>query len=351
MEFDGLRRDVGHVEFGQHFFCGFGIVVGGTAHQRKTSERNQRVDRGAVIFKEVFVDGGSAVQARCKAGDDAQSARFEGCDHAVVVTGVVGQQVRAQHQQTHRAMDGSLGGRGQGAGVFAEAAFHARVVDAHFRVFNRRLGFEHAAQVFALAAGAAIDHMADQVEHVGIGAAQPVLQGHEIGTHILRCAGDEAQHLWNAAQHLELGGTTGAVLFFFATQFFQQGHGAAGGLAHVKVAQARQLHHLGGRGHANHRVAAIAALAQGGQDGQKVVFQKQHARHDDVRLGNVGLAALDGGFVVGKFGRGVQGQVQAGHFACQAVARTLGGTGQMRVHGDDGHPHRCVATLGHGVSG
>ena len=70
-----------------------------------------------------------------------------------------------------------------------------------------------------------------------------------------------------------------------------------------------------------------------------------------MRLGNVGFAALDGGFVVGKFGRGVQGQVQAGHFARQAVARTLGGTGQMRVHGDDGHPHRCVATLGHGVSG
>ena len=82
-----------------------------------------------------------------------------------------------------------------------------------------------------------------------------------------------------------------------------------------------------------------------------MVFQKQHARHDDVGLGNVGFAALDGGFVVGKFGGCVQGQLQTGYFAGQAVARALGGAGQMGVHGDDGHPHRCGWGLDPGVSG
>ena len=262
-----MRGDVGHVELGQHFFGGFGVVVGRPPDQRKTGERNQRVDGGAAVFEEVFVDGGSAVQARRKAGHDAQTARFEGGDHTVIVPGIVGQQVRAQHQQAHRAFDRALGGGGQHTGVFAEAAFEAWVVDTHFGVFDGRLGLEHTAQVFALAIGAAINHMAHQVEDVLVRAAQPVLQGHEIGAHILRRTGDEAQHLGNAAQHLELGGATGAALFFFATQLFQQGHGAAGGLAHVKVAQPGQLHHLSGRGHANHGVAVVAPLAQGGQDG------------------------------------------------------------------------------------
>jgi hypothetical protein len=33
-----------------------------------------------------------------------------------------------------------------------------------------------------------------------------------------------------------------------AAQLFEQGHGAAGGLAHVELAQTRELHHFAGTG-------------------------------------------------------------------------------------------------------
>ena len=143
--------------------------------------------------------------------------------------------------------------------------------------------------------------MANQVEHVFVGAAKPVLQRHEVGAYILRSARNKAQHLRNAAQHFHLRCTAGRGFFFVAPQLFQQGHGATGGLVHVKLAKARQLDDFAGRHHANHGIAVFTAGPQVVQNWQEVVFQEEHACHHDVCLCNVGLATRNGGVVTSIF--------------------------------------------------
>ena len=56
----------------------------------------------------------------------------------------------------------------------------------------------------ALARGIAIDQRPDHRDDILFRSCQPVLQREEIGAHILRGAGDEAQDLGQAAQHLHL---------------------------------------------------------------------------------------------------------------------------------------------------
>jgi len=116
-----------------------------------------------------------------------------------------------------------------------------------------------------------------------------------------------------------------------------------GGLGHVEVAQARELDHLGGRGHADHGVALLASRLQRGQDGQEVVFHEEHAGHDDVGAGDVFNAAFDGGVVASVFGRGVQGEREARDLVFQRALCALDGTGQVRVHGDHHQPHGQLA--------
>ena len=54
-----VRRDIGHIEFGQHFFGGAGVVVGRATHQREAGERNNCVHRGLAVFQEIRINGGT----------------------------------------------------------------------------------------------------------------------------------------------------------------------------------------------------------------------------------------------------------------------------------------------------
>ena len=231
-------------------------------------------------------------------------------------------------------------------GRFRIAPSHTRVVEADFGVMDGRFHLDATAQAAPGAIGAAVDHMAHQIEHVLVRAAHPVLHCQEVGAHVLRRAWNKAQHLRQAAQHLHLRRTPGGGLFFAAAQFFQQRHRAAGGLAHIELAQARELGDFGGRGDANHGVALHAPGAQIVQDGQEMVFQKQHASHHDVRLGDIGLAARNPLVVARVFRRGVQTQAQARKFVGQGPTGALHRTRQVRVHGHDHELDRRVWALG-----
>ena len=204
----------------------------------------------------------------------------------------------------------------------------------------------------ALASGAAVDHMPHEIEHVLVGTTQPVLQRDEVGPHVLRSAGDEAQHLRQAAQHLHLRGTAGGwlVLALLAptAKLLEQRHRAAGRLAHVEVAQPGEAGDLGRRGHADHRVAMVAACLQRGQDRQEMVLQEQHAGDHDVGRLDVGDAARGGGVVPGIFGRRMQREVQAGKLAAQAGPGPLDRAGKVGVHRHDGQPQ---GHAGHGAPG
>ena len=76
------------------------------------------------------------------------------------------------------------------------------------------------------------------------------------------------------------------------------------------------------------------------QDGQEMVFQKQHARHHDVGRGDVRFATSNQRVVTGIFRRGVQTERQARKLAAQSLAGAMDRTGQVRVHGHDHHLDR-----------
>ncbi len=79
------------------------------------------------------------------------------------------------------------------------------MIDAGLWVFGRLADLQRAAQHAPLAIGIAVDEEAHEIGDVLLGPGQPVLQGQEIGAHILGRARDEAQDLRQPAQHLHAG--------------------------------------------------------------------------------------------------------------------------------------------------
>ena len=65
------------------------------------------------MFIEKLVNRRAAVQAGGKGWNHPHAFGFQGRNHAVVMAGVVRQQVRAQDQNTHGAGRGSAAGRWQ----------------------------------------------------------------------------------------------------------------------------------------------------------------------------------------------------------------------------------------------
>ena len=347
LELDRGHGEIGHVEFGQDVFGRLRVVVGRATDQRKTGQRNDGVDGRPAVIEEERVDRGARVEAGCKARHHPQTARFHGGDHAVVVVGIAGQQVRPHQQQADAAALAGGGHAGQVGELGGHAGRHARVVDAELGVFNRRLRLDDAAQHLARAVGIAVDQELHHVRDVRFRARQPVLQGQEIGAHVLRGARDEAQDLRQPAQHLHLLRTGGgfdarfvALGFGLATQALEHRHRPSGRRAHVELAHAGELHHLGGRHGADHRIAMVAARFQRRQHRQEMFFHEQHGGDDDVATGDVGVAAVERRLVVAELGSGMHDKFQPGHGLGQRAVGALGGAGQMAVHGHDDHPHR-----------
>ena len=338
-----MCSQVGHVHLREDLLGGAGVVVGRATHQRESGQGNDRVDHAVPVLDEVLLDRGSRVEPGRECRDHPQSARLHRGDHAIVVAGIAGQQVRAQHQNPDGAGGRTVRGAGERRRIGRYPTHHPRMVDAHVRILDRRLRLGDTAQTAPRTVGVAIDQHPDHVQHVLVGAAEPVLKRQEVGAQILRGTGNESQHLRQPPQHLHLGGAAGGGLLLVAAQLLEQRHRPGGRLVHVEMAGQRQLHDLGGRCHADHGVAVVAPCAQVGQDRQEVLLQEQHARDDDVAPSDVGPAAFDLVGLAGELGGGVHLYRDAGQLAPKRGERPLECARKMGVHRHDDDVHRrCV---------
>ena len=341
LELDRMRGDVGQVELGEDVLGGAGIVVRRPAHQREARQRHHRIDDRPAVLHEELVDRRACIESGAERRHHAQALRLHRRDHAVVVAGVAGQQVRPQHQQADRAARAARRCEvRQVLGALRQAPRHPRVVHAELGILDRLGRLARAAQRAPGAVGITIHQEADHVVHVVFGAAEPVLQGHEVRAHVLGGARHEAQHLRDPAQHLHLrGATCGGLVLLVAAQSLQQRERTRRRLVHVELAEPRELDHLGGRHRADHRITLLAAGPQGGQDRQEMILEEQHRGDDDVAGLDVGDAALERLGVGAPLGRGVQRDVQPGRLATQPRPRAVGRAREVGVHRHDDDVH------------
>ena len=85
LKFDGMSRDVGHIERGQRLLGSFRIVVRRPSDQREAGERDEGIDLDRAVLDEEFLDGRPRVQTGGEGWNHAQPARFQRLDHPVVV--------------------------------------------------------------------------------------------------------------------------------------------------------------------------------------------------------------------------------------------------------------------------
>lgn len=140
LELDRLGGEAGYVERRQHRLCGACVVVGRAADQREARQRDYRIDGRAAVAKEELLDRRPRIQATGEGRHDAQAARLQRLDHAIVVAGVVGERIRTQQYQADRAAR-RLRGPGQRLGFLGDAALEPRMVDADFGEVARRAAF------------------------------------------------------------------------------------------------------------------------------------------------------------------------------------------------------------------
>ena len=277
-----MHRKIRHIEFRQHFLGCFGVVVGRPADEREAGERHHRVNQRTTFFHEERVNRRPSIEAGRERGDHLQPASLHCGNHAVVMIGVARQHVRAHQQQAHRAAlaarrDGRQGGYG-----FRHARCHVWVVETHFRILNRFAHFGQSAKPFARAIGVAIHQCVNKISNVLLGSSQPILHGQKIGTHILRSARNETQQARQTAQHLHLLRTFGRArgllraFFFVAFESLEHRHDAGGGLVHLELADACELHHLCGGHAAHHRITVVASSGKYRQDRLKMILHKEH---------------------------------------------------------------------------
>ena len=287
-------------------------------------------------------DGRTLIEATGEGRDHAQALRLQRGDDAVVMAGIAGQHIGAHQQHAHRSACAARIGR-QLIEPFDHPAVRARMVQADIRIVLRRHDRPCAAQGPARTVGVAIHQHAQQIGDVVLGAGQPVLQRQEIGTHILRRSRNEAQQRRKPAQHLHLTlpgrSVLRAALFArLAAQALQHRQRAGGFAGHAEFADPRQAHHLTGGHAAEHRIAMRLARRQGRQHGTYMVVEKQHGRHNDVGLGNVGMALRQRLIVRAPFIRRMHGQMQSGHFPAKRFLGSRERAAEVTVHRHHDHP-------------
>jgi hypothetical protein len=172
-----VRREIRHVELRKQFFGSARIVVGRSADQRESRQRDHGVDRSASVPHEIPLDGRPRVEARGEGRHDPQALLLERGDDAVVVPGIAGQQVGAQHQQPDRALFLRVARQtGQRFDALGHARVQARVIDADLGILHRGVGLARTAQRRTRTRRIAVHHEADHVLDVVVRAGEPVLQ-------------------------------------------------------------------------------------------------------------------------------------------------------------------------------
>ena len=288
LELRSQCADIGNIEGFQHLDGAVRIIEGGAADEREAGQGNKGVDGGRLAAHEVAADRGPGIEAAGKGGDDAQAARLEGGDDAVIMAGITGGDVGAQHEQADRR---TIARRfRQRLQPLGHGGLHLRMVEPGLREFFRRQRIHLAAQVGARAGRITVDQEAHSVGNVLFRARQQVLHGHEIGAHVLGHAGNVAQDFRQAAQRLHLLLAGFGLVAGAAAQTFHQRNRAAGRLRHVEPVQPRQLYDFRGRHGANDGIKGIAARLQGRQHRLDMVLEEQHRGEDEIRLADI----LDG---------------------------------------------------------
>ena len=347
-----LRRqgaDIGNIEGLQHLDGAFGIIEGRAADEREAGQGNESIDGGRLAAHEEAADRRPGIKTARESWDDAHAARLEGGDDAVIVSGIAGGDVGAQHEQADgRTIAVRLG---QGVQPFGHLRLHLRMVETGFRELFRRQGIHLAAQVGARAAGIAVDQEAHGIGDVLFRTCQQVLHRDEIGAHVLGHAGNETQDLGQAAQRLHLLLAGFGLVARPAAQALHQGNRAAGRLRHVEPVEARELHDFRGRHRADNRVKGIAAGLQGGQHRLDVVLEEQHRGEHEISCANI----FDGageclGVTVELRGR-VEGQRQSRMCAAQLRLRRANRRAKVRVERQDDDPDGRHINNGGALSG
>ncbi len=196
-----------------------------------------------------------------------------------------------------------------------------------------------------VAAPVARDQRAQHRLDVLVGAAEPVLHRQEPGTQVLRLAGHEAQQLRQPAQRLHLSSARGRLSAAAAAQLLHQLHDARGGLGHVQIAHARQLHDGAVGDQPDHRVAMRAPRLQRRADRLHMLLEKQQVRDHDVALRHRVLRGAQGLGVLAPFGGGVDLDREAGELGAHPGGGAGGGAGGVLVQRDD---HDTIGDRLHG---
>ena len=336
-----MGRDIGHIEPRENLLRGAGIVIGRAADQRETRQRHEGVDGRATVFHEEFFDRRPRIEPARKSGDNAEPARFESGDDAIVMHGIAGEHVGAQAEHADRTLrDAAWPGR-QHLRPFGNPRLESRVIDADLGIMDRRGRLHHGAQALARSIRIALDEHADEIGDIVVRSRQPVLKGEEIGAHVLRGAGDEAQDLRQPLQHSHLLRAGARGFFLAAPQPFQEGQRPTLGSRHIEPADAGQTHYLGRRQQTDHCIAIVTTRLQVRQDRLEMILHEQHGVDDNVGLRDVRAATRQRLFIAGPFGRRMQDHRKAGKIAHQRAACTFGCACQMRVHRHDDDRHGC----------
>ena len=326
LEFQRLCGDIGHIERLQRLDRGITVVIGRAADQREARERQQRVD----LALQEFINRRATIQTTGESGQNGHALRLQRADHRIVMRGVLGQNVAAQHQDA----DGCdrIGGLRQLGGIGGDPARHVGVVKTDLGVVDRRRRLDAApVAVVGIAAHQIADHGFDVV----FGPAQPILHAQEPGPQILRLARDEFQHLRDRAQHRHLlFGRSGAG-FVLAAQLFQKRHRPRSGLGHVQIAHLRQTDHLRIGDHADKGIQRVAHRLHLGHDHLQMFVDEQKVRDNDIGVQHRRFRSGELGGVFRPFGSGVNGNMDVGEVVLQPRQGAGSRTGGMLVQRDD----------------
>ena len=209
------------------------------------------------------------------------------------------------------------------------------MINANFGIFLRRFHLGLAAEAFARSIGITIDQCLNHLKGVVVAASQPILQGEEIGAHILRGAGHELQQLGQAAQHGQLGGAAvRRALLGGAAQLLQPAQRPLGRRIHAIIAHPRHLHDVGLTHQAHHRVALFTARGERILDHANLFIKEQHGDDDDIGARNVGAGGVQLAVLV-PIGGGVETDGDRQAHLLEAHARPVDRARQMVVERDD----------------
>ena len=336
---------IGNVEPRQDRLRGPRIIVGRAADEREAGERHQRINDGLAVLQEEGLDRGAGIEPAGKGRHHLQPARFERCDHAVIMGGVLGEQVGAQKEEADCPDRPCRAGKP--GGLCRQPAGKLRVIDAHLGIRAGRPGLKPRAQPFPRARGVAAGKRANHLHDIVVGAGQPILQRQEIGAHILRGARQEAQQLGQPAEHAHLPSPGIRARLRRPAQPLEKRKRSGGRRIHAIAAKAGEPHHLAARHEPEDRVALLAAGLELRQHGADMVLEEEHRDDEDVGTCDIGVAAGEPVGVAVPVGGGVEADLDP--VGCKGGGRALDGTGKVIVERDDDgaqHRHAGPATAG-----